>query len=638
MADEQFEAALRLVLQDELTNALRNTQARSNQAAKNIEKGWRGAFTGMKKGMQEAQRTIQRGQQQIRSGALTMAAGVGMAAPLALAAKAAGTFQDGMAEIATLTNQSAKEITVAFGPIVNETRRAFGKDAQNTIKALYDGFSAGVPKTQEAAREYLNAAGQMALGGKTDMAAAADAITTVRNAWEFEGLSFKEIVDQTFVGVQEGKTTVTELSASMGQAAATVAGARVPYSEFIGAVAALTSAGVKTPQAMTQISMAVSSLVKPSVEAQKIFKKVRAEIDPLTLSQKGLGGTLEYLTGQVNAYTTDEAERKELIGKMFGSIEALKAVTLLAGDSNEKFKTSTDKAVKGVDAMGTAADKMREGPMHRYRQAVQDSQIAWETFGSVTAPIFADLLETIAPLIENVTTWIDENRELVSGLAVAALWISALVVTFGALKVAMGIATVIKGVTMALWSMNSALMANPIVLLATLAVAGLAAIIAFVVLAVTHWDEFTMAVQVLGLEIRILFNTVQEQAYKGAQAISEFLRPVHELLGIKTTDWSLNIKEQREDIKRDEGKIDALLVETRRVMERREELEAQKSGKGGGFNMGDLVTNVNIPQGFGRFGGSDVIDPDGLAKKIAKENELMLKKMEKQKKREKIGK
>jgi len=642
MADEQFEAALRLILQDELTNALKRVEAVSNETAKGTEKGWKGAFKGIQAGMKKAQQQIQKGQQQIRSGALTMAAGVGMAAPLALAAKAAGTFQDGMAEVATLTDQSAAQITAAFGPIVNETRRAFGKDAQGTIKALYDGFSAGVPKTQEAARLFLQSTGQMALGGKTDMAAAADAITTVKNAWQFEGLSFKEIVDQTFVGVQEGKTTVGELSQSMGQAAATVAGARVRYQEFIGAVAALTSAGVKTPQAMTQISMAVNALNKPSKDAQKAFKAVGAEITPLTLQQRGLAGTLDYLTERINASTTSEEKRKELMNSMFGSIEALKAVTLLAGDANDKFKSSTQKAGEDVGAMGRAADKMREGPMHKYRQAIQDTQIAWETFGTVTAPILADLLETLTPIVRDIADWIEENRSLVSGLAVATLVVAGLTVAFGALKMAMGVVNIIRGVTTAMWSLNAAVIANPIMLLVVGLAIAAAAFIYWGYTIATKSDEVGLAFQYLGLSIREVFNQIQLWIFESLEAISRKLDPffakIEKLTGKDFSfGFKANVEEQKKDLEDTRKAMEENLNDTRRIMERRQELEAQKGGKGGGagdFNVGGITNHIDL-SGFG--GDIGTLDPQGLAEHIAKETAKSMEKEKKQKNRENIG-
>ena len=632
MANEQYEAALRIVLQDELTNALKNAEARSNAAAKGTEKGWRNAFDGMKRGIEDAQRTIDRGQSQIRSGAMTMAAGIGMAAPLALAAKAAGTFQDGMAEVATLTDKSARQITASMGPIVNETRRAFGQDAQGTIKALYDGFSAGVPKTEEAARLYLNATGQMALGGKTDMAAAADAITTVKNAWEFEGLSFQQIVDQTFSGVRDGKTTVTELSASMGQAAATVASARIKYVEFIGATAALTSAGVKTPQAMTQISAAITAINKPSLEAQKAFKKVRAEITPLTLTQKGLGGTLDYITEKVNAHTSSEEKRKELLNQMFSSVEAMRAVTLLAGDANDKFKESTNNAAKSMGIGGKAADKMREGPMHRYRQAIQDTQIAWEGFGTIAAPIFANLLDAFQPILKGVTDWVQENDALVQTLAVTVLWIAALTVGFGLLKVAMGIAMVIKGVAAAIWAMNVALIANPIVLLAAAVVVSVGLIGVAIYLLITRTEEVGLAFQYLGLSIQEVFNDAQKYIYIALQGIID---GINKIPGVNIPiEFKSNIKEQEDDILRINKKMDQNLNETRLVMERRDELNASGSGNAnsGGFSMGDITNTITLTA----LPGFETVDPDGLAKKIADETKKAAEKAAKQKNREKL--
>ena len=632
---EEFEAALRLVLKDEVTQGLAMTTQASNTAASKTAKGWKGAFGTMEKHAQKAHKTIQRGQGQIRSGAITMAAGAAMAAPLVLAAKAAATFEEGMAEVATLTKQSATEITASFGPIVNATRKTFGVDAQNTIKALYDGFSAGVPKTKEAAAEYLKATGQMAQGGKTDMAAAADAITTVKNAWAFEGLSFKEIVDQTFSGVRDGKTTVTEMSASMGQAAATVAGARVKYHEFIGAIAALTLAGVKTPQAMTQISAAISAISKPSDEATKAFKRVRAEITPLTIEQRGLGGTFEYLTGKINAYTKDEEKRKSLINEMFGSLEALKAVTLLAGDSADKFAESTDNAANSTGAMSDAARKMTEGPMHDYRQSVQDTQVVWESFGRTVTPMFSDMLKMTQLIISDTTEWASENEDLVDTLTKAVLVVGGLTMAIGAAKIILGFTTMIKGATLAIWGMNAGLLANPVTWMALGMVAAVGAISIALYTLITRSEDVGLAFEYLGLSILKVFADIMLSIN---ETIASIVEKVQSVTGI---DIGVNVKENVQGTQdySDElqGRMDAVLNQQRLTTERREELNAKKAGGGdaaaeaplsiGGINIDLKLPNVPISQQ----------DLDKLGIDIEKKTIDAMRKVAKQKSREAVS-
>jgi len=643
MADETFEAALRLVLQDELTKALKNTRAKSDAAAKGTAKGWTKAFAKMRKGMSKAQKDIQKGQQQIRSGLTTVAAGVGIAAPLALAAKSAAGFQDQMAEVATLTKKSAKEITAEFGPIVNATRTTFGKEAQGTIKALYDGFSAGVPKTKAAADAYLKAVGEMALGGKTDMTSAADAITTVKNAWAFEGLSFKQITDQTFAGVQAGKTTITELSASMGQAASTVAGARIKYQEFIGATAALTASGVKTPQAMTQIAASIAAIQKPSSEAVKWYRKIGAEITPLTFKNRGYAGTIDYIKGKVDAYTTSEDERAEIFNKLISSVEAGRAVFALAGDQNAVFKQSVDDAAKSQDLMGEAADKMREGPMFKYKQAVQETKIAWEAFGTVTAPIFSDLLETMSPLIKDITEWTRENRDLVKTLATAALWISALTVAFGVLKTVMGVATVIKGVTTALWSMNAAILANPFVLIAAAVIVAIGLVAGGLYMLITRTDEVGMFFQLMGLDISKVFNEIQLTIFNTLDAISKKVAPltgiIKQFTGVDlSVNWTSNIDEQKQDLADIENQSNEILKMQNAIQTRREELEAKNKGKGAGgggidtMNLGGITNNLVLPAGV----PISQMDIDKLGIQMEKKTIEAMNKAKKQKNREKV--
>ena len=574
----------------------------SNKTAGDVEKGWKKSFAGMKEGFAKASKQIQKGQQQIKSGAMTVAAGVGMVAPLALAAKSAATFQEGMAEVATLTKKSAKEITEEFGPIVNATRQTFGKEAQGTIKALYDGFSAGVPKTKAAASEYLKATGQMALGGKTDMGSAADAITTVKNAWKFEGLSFQQIVDQTFAGVQEGKTTVTELAASMGQAASTVAGARIPYAEFIGATAALTAAGVKTPQAMTQITASIAAIQKPSSEAAKMYKKIGAEINPLIFKTKGYAGTIDYIRDKVNAHTKSETERAEIFNSLIGSVEAGRAVFALAGDQNEKFKESIDAARLSTGLMGEAADKMREGPMFAYKQAIQDTQIAWEEFGSVTAPILVDLLGYMKPLVRDTAEWIRENEAMVKMMAEVVLWVGAATVALGFFKAAVGIATVIQGLTTALWTMNVALYANPMVAIVIAVITAIALYGIYIHRWITQTEEMAAIHKGALLEIKLQFLELRQSVYDTIDDIVNKWRWFTSMGGeYEVSDWG---KEAGQDVDRVKKELDLTIEAQYNAAKYRSTQEKKgmtgslgRSGGGGTLHMGGITNNFNIPDG-----------------------------------------
>ena len=70
-------------------------------------------------------------------------------------AKSAMDFEQQMAEVSTLTDRSAKGFIQSFTPVVDQIRHTYGKNSQDTIKALYDGISAGVPATQKASKDFL---------------------------------------------------------------------------------------------------------------------------------------------------------------------------------------------------------------------------------------------------------------------------------------------------------------------------------------------------------------------------------------------------------------------------------------------------------------------------------------------------
>ena len=86
---------------------------------------------------------------------------------------------------------------------------------------------------------------------------AADAITTILNAYKMSAEEAGTVSDQLFTTVRLGKTTFGELGASIAQVAPIAAAYGISIDQVLGAVASLTKQGTPTAQAMTQIRAAI---------------------------------------------------------------------------------------------------------------------------------------------------------------------------------------------------------------------------------------------------------------------------------------------------------------------------------------------------------------------------------------------
>jgi TP901 family phage tail tape measure protein len=622
MADV-YEAALRLVLKDELTRGLKQMQVTSGNVANRVEGQWKVAFAQMRTGFAASAAQIRKGQNQIFSGMKTAGIGAAMIAPVALAARAFGKYEEGMAEVATLTDLTAAQIEAKFGGIVNATRKTFGQNAQSTIKALYDGISSGVPVTEQAVDRYLKATGNLAVGGKTDMAVAADAITTVVNAWQASGMTFEQASDQMFAAVQAGKTTVVELSQSLGNVASTAAGAGIAFDETMGAIAALTSVGNPTAESMTQVVGVLTALQKPSSQARAVLRELGVEVNAVTIKQKGLQGTLKDIVEGVNNYTDSEAKRAEMLGKVFRRIEASKAAIALTTIANEKFAESTDKVRNSQGLMAKQADKMSKTTLFKYRQTMQNLATAWEDFGRAAAPVMTDMLKQLTPIIKSVGKFAQENKGLITTLVKIWTVAATLVIGLGALKIALGIAGVIKGVTMAFKALTVAMLANPLVLITTLIVGAIVAFVAF-------REEFSLT----GYSWTIIWEQMKYGAMAAVNEILDGIIYLHEaVLGVLkdlgvVDDATSSVRSLKFDTKAQDRRIMDAQTEYYKAADAKEKRVAA-----GGGGVGDMLINalnVNVSS-----------DPNTTTEKAARdaarEMEKALERIQRKRKREAVS-
>lgn len=125
-------------------------------------------------------------------------------------------------------------------------------------QALYQINSAG--HLGENGMKVLEVSAKAAVGGVTDVATAADAITTILNAYKFSADDAAAVSDKLFTTVRLGKTTMDELGRSIAYVAPLAANYKISIDEVLAAVAQLTKQGNSTHNAMTQISASINAV------------------------------------------------------------------------------------------------------------------------------------------------------------------------------------------------------------------------------------------------------------------------------------------------------------------------------------------------------------------------------------------
>jgi hypothetical protein len=160
-----------------------------------------------------------------------------------------------------------------------------------------------------------------------------------------------------------------------------------------------------------------------------------------------------------------------------GNTRALKEMGIATKDASGKqldaagiMKNLTEAVHGQADAFGHTA----EGEMARYHESLDQTKVA---IGEALLPALQSVLNTLQPLF----AWLQNNTAVLQVLApIIAVAAGAIV----AITIAMKVWTAVQ------WALNVAMDANPIGLI----ILAIAALVAAVVVVVTHWKQFTAAV------------------------------------------------------------------------------------------------------------------------------------------------
>jgi len=310
------------------------------------------AFASVNKRLHSVDASVTRGSKSFERYAVVAAA-----AGAAFAIREAASFEKKMLEISTLLDDtSGMDVMTAS---IRQLSLQFGEMPVDQARATYNIISAGATSTAQA-MQLLQASNKLALGGVTDVATAADGLTSILNSYGDEAGSATDVSDMLFVTMRAGKTTIGELSGSIGNVADLASQAGVGLDELLAATATVTQGGQKTSVVLQGLRQVIATTLKPSSEATKLAAELGLEFNAQALAAKGLAGFLEDVKEKTGGST-------EKMSKLFGSVEALVPIMALAGTRSDVFAKiladmgksagETEKAVKKMETSGDIALK-----------------------------------------------------------------------------------------------------------------------------------------------------------------------------------------------------------------------------------------------------------------------------------------
>lgn len=264
-------------------------------------------------------------------GAALLAVSAGaLGAALYKAVNAAADFGSAMAEVFTIFRGGEAD-RAALIASVEKISATFARSPIDSAKALYDVISAGYSDAASAAQVFEQAT-KLAVGGATDQKTAFTGLNSAMQAYRLGAGKAAQVSDLIFKTVEKGLTTVGQLGTALPRVAAGAAQAGLSLQETLAAIATITSKGLSTDEAVTQLRGLIQSISIGAEKAKELRDQFGVQVDfsPSTLSAQGFFQMLGNVSGQLKKLDADA--RGKALQILVGSIEGQSAFRLLTQD------------------------------------------------------------------------------------------------------------------------------------------------------------------------------------------------------------------------------------------------------------------------------------------------------------------
>lgn len=347
-------------------------------------------------------------------------AGIGTAAVVS-----AVNFEDAMAKVSTIADTTEIPLDELRSQILSLSSQT-GISANEIADNVYNAISAG-QKTGDAVNFVTNST-KLAKAGFADAGAALDVLTTILNAYGMEASEVTNVSDMLIQTQNLGKTTVAELSSSMGKVIPTANAYNVQLDQLCAGYAKMTANGVATAESTTYMNSMLNELGKSGTTVSDILKdKTGKSFAELMEDGHSLADVLSILK--------DSADEQNLsFGDLWSSAEAGKAGLILLGDSADDFNATLAQMRESTGATETAFEKLQTNSS-KINKAVNDVKNTFIILGGVILDTFSPAIDAVTGGIQKLCNWISS---LPTGIQTVIVLIGTLIAAAGPLLVVLG--------------------------------------------------------------------------------------------------------------------------------------------------------------------------------------------------------
>jgi TP901 family phage tail tape measure protein len=268
---------------------------------------------------------------------------------------------------------------------------AFGVDQTAIAKGYYEALGKGATDAASA-EAVLTASTHLAVGGHIELAAAVDATTQVLRAFHMPMEDAAKVSDQLIVASRSGAGSIEELSGALEHLGPVAARANLGSEDLLGAVTALSNAGLKGRAGIGGLRAVLEAMVQPTDAAKQEARALGVTLDSAKIAAMGFGPWIESLSEKTHGSATAMA-------KLFGSAEASTAALALMRNGGEDLNKALDQVTGSTGAAADAADKMTD----QWTRAKALTTNALAALGKAFLPLLDAVLKPINAAIEGFT-------------------------------------------------------------------------------------------------------------------------------------------------------------------------------------------------------------------------------------------
>lgn len=343
------------------------------------------------------------------------------------AVKTFATFETEITKLRSLVGLSEATVS-SFSDKILKMTSVVGRSPAELAKGLFFITSSG--ERGAASLDILRDSAKAAAVGLGETKLIADLTTSAINAYGKENISSTRAVDDLIAAVNEGKAEATDFAEQLGRVIPVAAELNIEFNQLTGTIAAMTRTGTPVNTAVIQLRQILSSVIKPSREAQKV------------LEQKGLGKSQllsivknSGVLGLLDVLKQEFGHDTEATGAVFGNIRALTGILDLLGKNLPATEAILQRMKNTTGSLEEAFKAVSNTIEFKFSQAIS----------SIKAE-FIELVKSFRPaiisMIETVKKWIKWFSKLHPAVKRTTVLVLALVAAVGPLLSLIGFALV----------------------------------------------------------------------------------------------------------------------------------------------------------------------------------------------------